>query len=75
MAPRNQDHQHQGMSKPTPAANATMNTLRAELSRLDSQIRQTRQILTNMESTHYNIVKHLKIFTEQSSEASNQPKP
>jgi hypothetical protein len=63
------------MSKPTPAENATMNTLRAELSRLDSQIRQTRQILTNMESTYYNIVKHLKIFTEQRSEASNQPKP
>jgi hypothetical protein len=63
------------MSKPAPAENATMNTLRAELNRLDSQIRQSRQILTNMESTHYNITKHLKIFTEQRSEASNQPNP
>ena len=62
------------MSKSTPAENATMNTLRAELSRLDSQIRQTRQILPNMEYTHYNITKHLKIFAEQRNETSNYPK-
>jgi prefoldin subunit 5 len=48
------------MSSIAKPENATVNTLRAELARLDSQIRQVRQIVNNMESTAHNIRKIIK---------------
>jgi hypothetical protein len=45
----------------------TVNTLRAELARLDSQIRQARQVINNMESTAHNIRKIIKSIIDPST--------
>jgi len=55
------------MKSATKPENITINTLRAELARLDSQIRQVKQIVNNMESTAHNVRKIIKSITDQTT--------